>query len=233
MKKLLILLMCILMLTVSFGCTATKKTGAKDDNIPDVTTETYSEGKETPTGWQTSIEGRYLKGKTSHLIIYEGGPVELRTKDESIFDDFTDGDLIWVGCQYIEESYPGGTDVLGVGKIKDGEYEDLDTEVLLMLSELGWIDYLSIEIEDEPEELTGYYYETDKGQWLLVGSDSYYIYSHPDMISDVEVLFGYTDGDLISITCETEVEGEHKSAKVWTSKLIEKGTLENLEIGEK
>ncbi len=230
MKKLLVLLMCMLMLTVSFGCTAEQKTGSKDDNIPDATTETNPSGEETPTGWQTVIEGRYLKGKSSHLIIYEGGPVELRTKDESIFDDLTDGDLIWVGCQYIEESYPGGTDVLGIEKIRDGEYADLNTDVLAMLYELGWIEYITI--EDEAEELTGYYYETDKGQWLLVDGDSYYIYPHPDMISDVEVLFGYTDGDLISITCETEIEDEFKSAKVWSSKLIEEGTPENLGIGE-
>ena len=218
MKKILMVILCMLMVVTFFGCKAMNEAGGSGETNPTICSGWYEDNskEETPTGWSTVIEGRYLKAKTSHLIIYDGGPVELRTNDASIFEDLTDGDLIQVGCNAIEESYPGGTTVLYLEKIEDGEYEDLDKNTLAMLAELGWTDYEVI--IDEPTELTGYYFEDEYGQWLTVGEDVYYLIPHPDMIEEVEVLYGYTDGDIITVTCDIEVQGEYKTAKVWWSK---------------
>lgn len=227
MKKILVIILSMLMLVSCFGCTAMNEAGGPDVTIPTIYDGEEKDSKEeTPTGWSTVIEGRYLKAKTGHLIIYDGGPVELRTEDSSIFEDLTDGDLITIGCNFIEESYPGGTTVLYLEKIADGEYEDLDKNTLAMLSELGWIDYVIT--EDEPMELTGYYFETDDAKCILVDGEVYCLYPHPDMIEDVEVIYGYTEGDLIKITCDIEIQGEYKIGKVWSSILIEEGTPDNI-----
>ena len=218
MKKILMIMICILMIATCFGCTAMNEFSGNGENNPPVYGEedTDNSKEETPTGWSTVIEGRYLKAKTSHLIIYEGGPVELRTTDSSIFDDLTDGDLIVVGCNAIEESYPGGTTVLYLEKLEDGDYEDLDETTVNMLAELGWVDYVII--KDEATKLTGYYFEDEYGQWLDVDGEVYFLIPHPDMIEEVEVLYGYTDGDLMTVTCDIEIQGEYKTAKVWSAK---------------
>ncbi len=237
MKKIIMLLLVTAMTFTCFGCTAIKKNLSGDGVItPDVSIPTICDGneeqtmddigEETSTGWNMVLRGEYLNSKNGHLIISETGPIELRTKDESIFDDLTDGDVIEVACLYVEESYPGGTDVLELWKKSDGEYEDIDKDVLLMLAELGWVDKLVI--EDEPDELIGYYYSAEGNDYILAGEESIYIYPHPDMVEDVQVIYGYTDGDLIVVQCELVVDGEYKYAKVWSSELIEEGTPENL-----
>lgn len=222
MKKTLGILISILLL-ICMGCTAT------DKNYNQGAESTENTSSETPTGWATNIEGRYLKAFHGHLIISEHGPIELRTTDESIFDDLTDGDLIGVACQYIEESYPGGTDVGELWKIEDGEYSQIDTKVLAQLAELGWIE---LETEDnEAVDITGYYFKKDDGHYILVEDDVIYLYPHPDMIEDVEVLHGYTDGDLIKVNCELHEDNGHQYGKVWFSKLVEEGTPENIPEG--
>lgn len=225
MKKIIMLLMVTAMAFTCFGCTAVQKSVAGNGDNKQ-TTEYDEHTSEAPTGWNMVISGEYLKSKNGHLIISETGPIELRTGDESIFDDLTDGDVIEVACQYVEESYPGGTDVIELWKRADGEYVDIDTDVLLMLAELGWVDELVI--EDELDELIGYYYSADGNDYILVGEESIYIYPHPDMVEDVQVIYGYTDGDLIAVQCELVTEDEYKYGKVWSSKLVEEGTPENL-----
>lgn len=218
MKKALLIIIGVIMLASCFGCTAMNEAKGKGETTPTICSDedTDNSKEETPTGWSTVIKGRYLKAKTGHLIIYEGGPVELRTTDSSIFDDLTDGDLIEVGCNAIEESYPGGTTVLYLGKLEDGDYEDLDENTVNMLADLGWVDYVII--KDKPTELTGYYFEDEYGQWMNVDGEVYFLIPHPDMIEEVEVIYGYTDGDLITVTCDIEVQGDYKTAKVWSSK---------------
>ena len=113
MKKIILLLLVTAMTFTCFGCTAVKKNLSGDNNVtPTIgdgnekqTTAKDDIGEETPTGWNMVISGEYLKSKNGHLIISETGPVELRIKDESIFDDLTDGDVIEVACLYVEESY--------------------------------------------------------------------------------------------------------------------------------
>ena len=56
------------------------------------------------------------------------------------------------------------------------------------------------------------------GQWMNVDGEVYFLIPHPDMIEEVEVIYGYTDGDLITVTCDIEVQGDYKTAKVWSSK---------------
>lgn len=227
MKKTIVIILSMLMLVSCFGCTAMNEAGKNGETTPTICTGgEYDSKEETPTGWSTVIEGRYLKSKEGHLIIDDGGPVELQAEDKTIFEDLTDGDKIVIGCNAIAESYPGQTRVLYLEKIEDGEYDDLDKNTLEMLGELGWIDY-AID-EKETTELTGFYYQEDDGHYLLVDEEVYYLISHPDMISDVEVLYGYIDGDLITITCEVKINEDYNLAKVWDSELIEESTWDDI-----
>ena len=87
--------------------------------------------------------GRYLNAKNSNLIIFENSlsPCVMSAADETVsFDDLTDGDMIQVYVCYIMESWPEQAAVYAVEKLEEGDIEDIDSGVLEMLREYGWID---------------------------------------------------------------------------------------------
>ena len=87
--------------------------------------------------------GRYLNTKDSNLIIFENSlsPCVMSAADETVsFDDLTDGDRIQVYISYIMETWPEQATVYAVEKLEDGDIDDIDSGVLEMLREHGWID---------------------------------------------------------------------------------------------
>ena len=101
-----------------------------------------SGGRDLPEDGAWS-RGRYLNTKNSHMIIFENSlsPCVMSAADETVsFDDLTDGDMIQVYVCYILESWPEQTTVYAVEKLEDGDFEDINSGVLEMLKEHGWID---------------------------------------------------------------------------------------------
>ena len=94
------------------------------------------------------IEGCYLKCSNGiNMIVVDADgansafPCEMTPKDETVsFDNLTDGDRIEIEVIAIAESYPAQTQVYSVEKLSDGEYDDIDADVLTSLYELGWIE---------------------------------------------------------------------------------------------
>ena len=61
--------------------------------------------------------------------------------DETVsFEGLTDGDMIQVYVCYIMETWPEQATVYAVEKLEDGDIEDIDSGVLEMLREYGWLD---------------------------------------------------------------------------------------------
>jgi len=90
--------------------------------------------------WGISV-GRYLlcDSGTSMLILDES-PIQMsdRTKRD-LFDGLETGDKIWVLHNGIAESYPAKTIVYAVIRVGKGSIDDIPTDVLKALRELGWL----------------------------------------------------------------------------------------------
>lgn len=87
--------------------------------------------------------GRYLQSNNSHLIIFEvsSSPCVMSAADETVlFEGLTDGDMIRVYVCNVLESWPEQAAVYAVEKLEDGAVEDIDSGVLEMLREYGWVD---------------------------------------------------------------------------------------------
>ena len=89
------------------------------------------------------IEGQFLVTNDGYMIVDKNNsPIVMsnQSKNEKIFEDFTNGDKIIAVIGMIEETYPARTDLHFLIKLSDGEYEDLPESTLFSLGELGWID---------------------------------------------------------------------------------------------
>ncbi len=240
MKKAVLVIFCLIFALT--GCTwkriEDRSTAAGDNN-------TTSVAYECPSGYPDGtncVKGYFLEGKTgTPLIIVDDSPIvmsqhpDIQT-EKAMFDDFTDGDLIHIYCDAIMESYPGQTNVYGVMFLEDGDIENINEDVLKSLEEMGWIELetgTSTDIgicfpEPEIEELTGYYIKANDEQFIIVDDEPIYVYPHPDMVEDIEVLYGFSDGDLINICCELRSKDNRKEALIWNSRLIEEGSFDNI-----
>lgn len=93
-------------------------------------------------GWWS--EGRYLRGKNSDLIIFEGpygSTCSMAAADETVsFEELEDGDLIRIYVNWIGLTWPEQTVVYAVEKLEDGAPEDLPQDQLEMLREYGNIE---------------------------------------------------------------------------------------------
>lgn len=91
---------------------------------------------------------RYIKTKDGFLLHIMGmGPIEVNYNNaenkeemESVIKDLTDGDLVEIQCGWVDESYPGKTDLYSIIKLKDGTINDISTDVIENLKDLGWIE---------------------------------------------------------------------------------------------
>lgn len=100
------------------------------------------DGRALPEGGSWT-NGRYLKGNSADLIIFEGSntPCDMSAADETVsFEGLTDGDRIRVYLDYIRETWPAQAIVFAIEKTEDGELQDIDPELMESLREYGWID---------------------------------------------------------------------------------------------
>lgn len=90
-------------------------------------------------GW---LEGRYLRGSNSDLIIIgDWGVTTMSAADETVsFENFEDGDVIRVYINAILETWPGQTTVYAVEKAEDEDIQEISPELMEELREMGWIE---------------------------------------------------------------------------------------------
>lgn len=247
MRRTVLIIVCLVFIFT--GCTWKRIESGQGDTFANG--EYTSVAFEEPTGYPNGtmcLEGYFLKSRTgTPLIIADNSPVAMSVHPDfntgkEVFDDFTDGDLIKIWCEAVMESYPGQTNIYDIRLMEEGDIENIDNDVLKSLQEMGWLEPNEITIEPderdtvpdiclpEPEmiTLTGYYLEAESEKFIIVENEPIYVYPHPDMVEDVEVLYGYTDGDLIEICCEIWCDDDRKGAQVWSSRLLEEGSIDNI-----
>ena len=103
-----------------------------------------SYAEESAMGEIMSVSEGYILPCTNgmYLLINDTvGAVTLSSEnnDNSIFDDFTGGDVVRVTHGIILESYPGQTTISSIEKISEGELSDIPDDTLKQLEELGWL----------------------------------------------------------------------------------------------
>jgi len=104
-------------------------------------------------------KGRYLTTKLgSSMIILDGAPKTITDRLErerylspvvmsnqtnrDLFENLEDGDEILIVHGAIKESYPGGTGVYAVFKLKDGSIGDVPQRLLKELFSMGYLDFV-------------------------------------------------------------------------------------------
>lgn len=165
-------------------------------------------GSSTDTGMDTlpdtsMIEGRFLWGSTGRpmIVIDRTGPCTISTDDDTMFAEFTDGDLIKLEYDgRIAESYPGQIHhVYGASLVEDGEITDIDQSVLDSLTEMGHIEAERTAAQDATD--AGHWYT--QGRFILSDGGAAMIdsedYGLCEFASDAEMLEGLTTGDLIEL----------------------------------
>jgi hypothetical protein len=87
------------------------------------------------------IRGRYCEAAngTSLLLSEEAGAICISPADsENLFADLENGDEIEILTDGVAETYPGQATVYSYTRIGKGTVEDLDTNALQSLENLGW-----------------------------------------------------------------------------------------------
>ncbi len=130
MKRITALLISAIMLLTFAAC--------KDPFASDLPLEeTENNQSETST-----FTGRMVIGKNNYLIIDESG-LPIRISVEGSIDDFFEGyktgDKVEVLSSLVAETYPGQAFIYKVKLIENGSINDIPSEVLASLKDLGWV----------------------------------------------------------------------------------------------
>lgn len=94
-----------------------------------------SEGKSLISGYSLRCSN------DSYMIIEESGSPIRYSFSKAVGTDtekLTDGDRILIISDLINESYPGSTRAYFVVKLSEGTIDDIPSETLLSLENLGW-----------------------------------------------------------------------------------------------
>ena len=87
-------------------------------------------------------EGRVLLcNNDAFMLISDGFPIVLNVEDVKNIDRYSDGDLIEVWHDGVEETYPARTKAYKITLVKKGSMADVDENVALSLCDMGWIEY--------------------------------------------------------------------------------------------
>lgn len=87
-------------------------------------------------------EGRALISKNGDFIFIDerNSPIVMGDAAERKFRGITDGDRVMCLYGIVLESYPGRAGAHICLKLSDGKIEDINSDTLNQLRELGWID---------------------------------------------------------------------------------------------
>ncbi len=90
----------------------------------------------------SSTEGRvFLCKNNTFMLIADGSPIVLNVEGLKDVDKYSDGDLISVWHDGIEETYPARTKAYKIKLIEKGSMADVDENVVRNLCDMGWIEY--------------------------------------------------------------------------------------------
>ena len=88
-------------------------------------------------------EGRVLIADSGayFIILNDHSPIRMtdRSLSGGLFGDLQTGDRVGVICGSIQESYPGHMSVYGIRRLEKGTEEDIFSDVIQTLTELGWL----------------------------------------------------------------------------------------------
>lgn len=94
------------------------------------------------SGGKSVISGYSLRcNNDTYMIIEESGSPIRYSFSKAVGTDMkklTDGDRILIISDLINESYPGSTRAYFVLKLSEGNKDDIPSDTLLSLEELGW-----------------------------------------------------------------------------------------------
>ncbi len=92
-------------------------------------------------GYGLTVARALITDNNTYMMVDESSPTVMSTtkdKDE-FFKNIKTGDKIFVLHSGIEESYPAQTGAYLCIKFEDGSVNDINSEVILQLAELGWL----------------------------------------------------------------------------------------------
>ena len=90
----------------------------------------------------SSTEGRVLHCKNDmFMLIADGSAIALNVEGLRNIDKYSDGDLILVWHDGVEETYPARTKAYKIKLTEKGSMADVDENVVRNLCDMGWIEY--------------------------------------------------------------------------------------------
>lgn len=105
------------------------------------------ENKDTGTEHEWWVRGHYLMGLSRPMLVTvpddtypNGAPIVLTPMEGVDLSQYVDGDIIEIRVESIQELMPALADVLDVRFIEHGDVSDIDSDIMDMLAESGWID---------------------------------------------------------------------------------------------
>ena len=101
-----------------------------------------SEGSEEIQADTMAYTGRMIVGKSSYLIVDENNsPISMSVDGsaDEFFAGYSTGDKIEVLSSPIAESYPGQAFIYKVKLVEKGNINDISSEIITDLKNLGWI----------------------------------------------------------------------------------------------
>lgn len=96
----------------------------------------------TSKGFGISIGRCLVTRNNQYMLVLDNSPIVMsrQSNNTNFFKGLDTGDEIIVVHDGIAESYPGQTGVYFIVKLSDGDIGDISENVLIELTELGWLD---------------------------------------------------------------------------------------------
>ena len=105
------------------------------------------ENKDTETEHEWWVRGHYIMGLSQPMLVtvpddtyQNGAPIALTPMEGVDLSQYVDGDIIEIKVEGIQELMPALADVLDVRFVEHGDVGDIDSDIMDMLVERGWID---------------------------------------------------------------------------------------------
>ncbi len=180
------------------------------------------------------VEGRFLQGSSSPMIVIDStGPCTISTSDETMFAEFTDGDLIKLEFDgMIAESYPGQIhNVYGAELVEEGDIMDIDQSTLDSLIEMGH--YASADTAPETSMTEGMFFLTAEGKPAMVidGVTPAELITEDKALADI--LGSFEEGDIIRLEYDGRITRSYPAqiTGIFDAEFKEKGEISSIDEG--
>jgi hypothetical protein len=189
MKKVISIVLCLFLVIALAACGDNREKMEEDDNL--------STAKDVKL-W--TINGRYCQATNgrSLLLSEKEGAISISSENnEDLFATLENGDEIEILVDGVDETYPAQATVYSCTLIKKGTVEDLDSDEIQNLENLGWKFPFEAEMKDEISEATTF----DICPAIMVNGEIYFDTGHK---STVTGRCGNMDGQITSECSSSE-----------------------------